>query len=116
LLAVSRDQSIYRVIYCSMGSWVMSNSTGIIFNNEMDDFSIPSASDGLLTATANSIKPAKSPMSSMAPLILLNEKHEATMIAGGAGQFYDFLFLLLLSLPLCLITLFVHTQQVEFSS
>jgi gamma-glutamyltranspeptidase/glutathione hydrolase/leukotriene-C4 hydrolase len=74
------------VIYCRFGSWVMSNSTGIIFNNEMDDFSIPTATDGLLASTANSIKPAKSPMSSMAPMILLNENREVSMIAGGAGQ------------------------------
>lgn len=71
-----------------MGSWVMSDSTGLIFNNEMDDFSIPSASDGLLTATANQIKPAKSPMSSMTPMILINENHDVSMIVGGAGQLH----------------------------
>ncbi|KAG5678928.1 hypothetical protein PVAND_008549 [Polypedilum vanderplanki] len=67
------------------GSWVMSNSTGIIFNNEMDDFSLPTASDGLIQSTANSIKAGKSPMSSMIPMILVNEKHDATLIVGGAG-------------------------------
>lgn len=69
-----------------MGSYVMSESTGIIFNNEMNDFSIPVAeSDGLLPAPANFIEPQKSPMSSMSPIIILNEQKEVTMVVGGAG-------------------------------
>jgi gamma-glutamyltranspeptidase/glutathione hydrolase/leukotriene-C4 hydrolase len=49
----------------SFGSWVYSESTGIIYNNEMDDFALPYATDGLLLAEANYIKPGKSPMSSV---------------------------------------------------
>lgn len=64
----------------------MSESTGIVYNNEMDDFSIPSASDGLLVSVANSVQPAKSPMSSMSPIIVLNENHEVTLAVGGAGK------------------------------
>lgn len=91
----------------------MSNSTGIVFNNEMDDFSNPAASDGLMESKANAIKPAKSPMSSMAPIILLNEHHEVTMVVGGAGQ-----VLLLFALPtfsLIYVTFQIDAQQVAFS-
>lgn len=64
----------------------MSESTGIIFNNEMNDFSIPNAiSDGLLPAPANFIAPGKSPVSSMSPIIVLNEQKDATLVMGGAG-------------------------------
>jgi gamma-glutamyltranspeptidase / glutathione hydrolase / leukotriene-C4 hydrolase len=69
-----------------MGSYLMSESTGIIFNNEMNDFSIPSAvSDGLLPAPGNFIVPGKSPMSSMNPIIVVDKQGEVTMVSGGAG-------------------------------
>lgn len=69
-----------------MGSYLMSDSTGIIFNNEMNDFSIPIAdSDGLLPAPGNFIVPGKSPMSSMNPMILLDAEGDVTMVLGGAG-------------------------------
>lgn len=70
----------------SFGSYVMSESTGIIFNNEMNDFSIPNAfSDGLLPAPANFIAPGKSPVSSMSPIIVLNDRKDAVLVMGGAG-------------------------------
>lgn len=69
-----------------MGSYVMSESTGMIFNNEMNDFSIPVAvSDGLLPAPANFIAPGKNPMSSMSPIIVLDENKDVKMVMGGAG-------------------------------
>lgn len=68
-----------------MGSWVYSKSTGIIYNNEMDDFALPYAGDGLLTATANYIKPTKSPMSSMTPTIVIDNDGDVTLVFGGAG-------------------------------
>lgn len=63
----------------------MSDSTGIIFNNEMNDFSIPVASGGLLPAPANFIAPRKSPISSMSPVIVLNEDKDVTLVLGGSG-------------------------------
>lgn len=68
-----------------MGSYVMSESTGIIFNDEMDDFSTPTAGDGLLPAPANFIIPRNSPLSSMSPTIVLNEQNDVTLVLGGAG-------------------------------
>lgn len=64
----------------------MSESTGILLNNEMNDFSIPNAiSDGLLPAPENFIAPQKSPMSSMSPIIMMDDKKDVTMVIGGAG-------------------------------
>lgn len=52
----------------------------------MDDFSIPlGVSDGLLPAPANFIAPQKSPMSSMSPIIVLDENNEVQLVTGGAG-------------------------------
>lgn len=52
----------------------------------MNDFSIPAAfSDGLLPAPANFISPGKSPVSSMSPIIVLDDKKDVRMVIGGAG-------------------------------
>jgi gamma-glutamyltranspeptidase / glutathione hydrolase / leukotriene-C4 hydrolase len=52
----------------------------------MDDFSIPlNVSDGLLPSPANFIAPKKNPMSSMSPVIVLDEKRDVQLVLGGAG-------------------------------
>ncbi|TVU21900.1 hypothetical protein EJB05_31571, partial [Eragrostis curvula] len=55
------------------GAMVLSPSTGIVLNNEMDDFSVPGerTPDELPPAPANFIAPGKRPLSSMTPLIIL---------------------------------------------
>ncbi len=55
------------------GSQILSPSTGILLNNEMDDFSIPgNVSAGVpAPAPANFIRPGKRPLSSMSPTIVL---------------------------------------------
>ena len=58
----------------TFGSGVTIEGTGILMNNEMDDFSaapgIPNQF-GLLGATANEIQPKKRPLSSMTPTIVM---------------------------------------------
>lgn len=51
---------------------MLSPSTGIVLNNEMDDFSIPTdiSPDHLPPAPANFIEPSKRPLSSMTPIIV----------------------------------------------
>lgn len=94
-----------------MGSYVFSDSTGIIYNDEMDDFSIPSAeSDGLLPAPANYIAPGKSPMSSMSPVIILNKEKEVSIVLGGAGG-----ILIMTSIVQFLINLLYFKQSLENS-
>ena len=54
------------------GSQIVS-STGIVLNNEMDDFSTPGVPNvyGLAPSEANFIRPGKRPLSSMSPTIVL---------------------------------------------
>lgn len=55
------------------GSQILSPSTGILLNNEMDDFSIPNSSSANIPppAPANFIRPLKRPLSSMSPTIVV---------------------------------------------
>jgi gamma-glutamyltranspeptidase/glutathione hydrolase len=71
----------------SFGSKVIIPGTGVIMNNEMDDFSIapgvPNAF-GLIGAEANAIAPGKRPLSSMSPTIVLKDG-QPILAVGAAG-------------------------------
>uniref|UniRef100_A0A1B0CWE2 Gamma-glutamyltransferase n=1 Tax=Lutzomyia longipalpis TaxID=7200 RepID=A0A1B0CWE2_LUTLO len=69
------------------GAMRRSQSTGIILNDEMDDFSIPGKDNvyGIPSSPANFVYPRKTPMSSMCPSILVDHEGNARMIVGGAG-------------------------------
>jgi gamma-glutamyltranspeptidase/glutathione hydrolase len=60
----------------SYGSGIVAEGTGILLNNEMDDFSakpgVPNAY-GLIGGEANAIDPRKRPLSSMTPTIVLKD-------------------------------------------
>ncbi|VVB09758.1 unnamed protein product [Arabis nemorensis] len=73
------------------GAVMLSPSTGIVLNNEMDDFSIPMKSNGNLNvpppAPANFIRPGKRPLSSMSPTIVLKDgKVKAAVGASGGAN------------------------------
>lgn len=69
------------------GSKLMVPGTGIILNNQMDDFSIHPGQPnvyGLVGVEPNSLQPKKRPLSSMAPTIVL-KAGEPFLILGAAG-------------------------------
>lgn len=78
---------ITQTVNTSFGSKVIVPGTGVVLNNEMDDFAIapntPNAF-GLLGSEANSVAPGKRPLSSMSPTMVL-ENGEPILVVGAAG-------------------------------
>lgn len=80
--------AITQTINTSFGSKLMIPGTGIVLNNEMDDFSIaPGVRNafGLLGSAANVIAPGKRPLSSMSPTIVLDQDQRPLLSCGAAG-------------------------------
>ncbi len=74
-------------INTAFGSMVVAGGTGIILNNEMDDFSAqPGAPNAyrLIGTEANAVAPRKRPLSSMTPTIVLRGG-EPVLALGGSG-------------------------------
>lgn len=78
---------LIKLIISSFGCFLRSPSTGIILNDEMDDFSKPGerSSEGLLSAPANFIKPGKHPISSMCPTIVIDADGNVRLVIGASG-------------------------------
>jgi gamma-glutamyltranspeptidase/glutathione hydrolase len=74
-------------INTSFGSGVVAPMSGILLNNEMDDFvaapGVPNAY-GLIGREDNQVEAGKKPLSSMTPTILLKDG-EIVMVVGGSG-------------------------------
>ncbi|WBU56693.1 gamma-glutamyltransferase [Paracoccus sediminicola] len=71
----------------SYGSGLVAEGTGVLMNNEMDDFSakpgVPNAY-GLIGGDANAVEPGKRPLSSMTPTIV-NKDGEVWLVTGSPG-------------------------------
>ena len=82
--AVSSTQTINY----SFGSCVVAEGTGIILNNEMDDFSsapgLPNAY-GLVGSDANKIEPYKTMLSSMSPSLVFSKDGNLLLVVGSPG-------------------------------
>jgi gamma-glutamyltranspeptidase/glutathione hydrolase len=80
--------AITATVNTSFGSKVIVPGTGILLNNEMDDFSsqpgVPN-SFNLIGAENNAIAPGKRPLSSMSPTIVLDRDGNPVMTVGAAG-------------------------------
>ena len=71
----------------NFGSGIVARGTGVLLNNEMDDFSVkPGVANafGLTGGEANAIAPGKRPLSSMTPVIVL-EKQVPVLATGSPG-------------------------------
>ncbi|OMP02511.1 Gamma-glutamyltranspeptidase [Corchorus olitorius] len=82
--------SMTNTVNAYFGAKILSPSTGIVLNNEMDDFSMPTNQSSANTrppAPANFIRPGKRPLSSMTPTIVLkNEKLRGVVGASGGAN------------------------------
>ncbi|KKK15284.1 hypothetical protein AOCH_004258 [Aspergillus ochraceoroseus] len=69
------------------GNQIMVPETGIIMNNEMDDFSIPGSSNsfGYVPSEANFIRPGKRPLSSCTPAMVTHPNGTVFFVTGSAG-------------------------------
>ena len=81
--AVSVTASINLIWGCKF----MSPSTGIIMNNQMDDFASPNITSAydVPPARNNFISPGKRPMSSMSTTVVVDEEERVVAVAGASG-------------------------------
>ena len=82
--AVSTTQTINY----SFGSCVVAEGTGIVLNDEMDDFTtMPGAQNvfGLVTGKKNDIEPGKRPLSSMSPTMIFDKEGRLQLVVGSPG-------------------------------
>jgi gamma-glutamyltranspeptidase / glutathione hydrolase len=80
--------SITATINTAFGSKVVVPGTGVLLNNEMDDFAVaPGVPNhfGLVGGEANCVAPGKRPLSSMSPTLVLDAAGEPVMSIGAAG-------------------------------
>lgn len=80
--------AITTTVNTSFGSKVIIPGTGVIMNNQMDDFSVqpgvPNAF-GLVGNEANSVQPGKRPLSSMSPTIVVKDGKPIIAIGAAGG-------------------------------
>ncbi len=75
-------------INTAFGAMLVAGETGVLLNNEMDDFSaqpgVPNVY-GLVGAEANSIAPGKRPLSSMSPTVVLQGDRAVAAVGASGG-------------------------------
>ena len=80
--------SLTTTVNLLFGSQLMVESTGVIMNNEMNDFSIPNSSNafGYIPSPSNYIRPGKRPLSSISPTIVeFLSNNTLYFVVGAAG-------------------------------
>ena len=76
-------------LHCSYGLGFAAEGTGVLMNNELDDFAAaPGAPNayGLLGGAANAPGPGKRPLSSMTPTIVMDAEGPVLCIGGSGGS------------------------------
>ena len=83
----NRRNTFLSIQFCSFGAGLTSESTGIILNSVMDDFSFPYFRNyfNLPGSPNNQLKPGKRPLSSMSPSILVDENGDVKLVIGASG-------------------------------
>lgn len=86
---VDQDRNVISMtstVNYAFGAKILSKSTGILMNNEMGDFSLPSNDTGTSSqGNANFIQPYKRPLSSMAPSIIMKDGQFLAALGGSGG-------------------------------
>lgn len=80
--------SLTTTINTEFGSRVVGERSGVLLNNEMDDFvAEPGKANyyGLIGSEANSVSPGAVPLSSMSPTILISPDGSERIIVGASG-------------------------------
>ena len=79
--------SLTTTINLLFGSQLIVPETGVILNNEMNDFSIPGESNsfGYIPSPANFVRPGKRPLSSISPVIVETADGRLYLSVGAAG-------------------------------
>lgn len=88
--AEGRAVALTTTINTSFGSEVFGARSGVLLNNEMDDFAArpgePNAF-GLQGGAANAVSPGARPLSSMSPTVLISPDGERVVIGASGGPF-----------------------------
>jgi gamma-glutamyltranspeptidase / glutathione hydrolase len=86
--AAGNAAAITTTINTGFGAGILVPGTGIVLNNEMDDFALaPGVPNvfGLVGSEANALAPGKRPQSSMSPTIVLDGKRPVLVVGGSGG-------------------------------
>ncbi|MDB4983127.1 MAG: ggt, partial [Myxococcales bacterium] len=85
--AAGNAVALTTTINLSFGAKLVAGGTGILLNDQMDDFvmqvGVPNAF-GLIGNEQNAVAPKKRPLSSMTPTLVL-DKNKVKLVVGGAG-------------------------------
>jgi gamma-glutamyltranspeptidase/glutathione hydrolase len=85
--AAGNAVALTTTVNTNFGSFYVAGETGLLMNNEMDDFvarpGVPNAF-GLVGRAANAIAPGKRPLSSMTPTIVVRDGR-AVLVVGASG-------------------------------
>ncbi len=86
--AAGNAASSTQTINTGLGSGYVVPGTGLLLNNEMDDFATepgrPNAF-GLVQGAQNAVAPGRRPLSSMSPTIVLDARGEVALVVGSPG-------------------------------
>ena len=88
--AENNAAAITTTINTGFGAGVLAAGTGVVLNNELDDFALePGLPNvyGLVGTEANALRPGKRPQSSMSPTIVLRGRRPELVVGGSGGPF-----------------------------